>query len=89
MKVFVHHLSTHTRRIIASKRMIDFAVATAVARYNAGYIEASLCEKLGVQMSQGVLKYLEKQDKKMDTPSRRKMRKRVLRRELEYAAGAF
>ena len=73
----------------ASKRKVDFGMAAAAARYNAGYMEASLCPFFGIQHSAGMLKYLKRLDMRMDTPTRRKMRKKITRKDLEYAAGAF
>ncbi|KAK3873732.1 hypothetical protein Pcinc_021268 [Petrolisthes cinctipes] len=73
----------------ASKRMIDFATATAVCNYNVGYVNSSLMETLGIEYTTSIDKYLVAKDKAMDTPIRRKMRNKKLKRELEYAAGAF
>ncbi|KAK3849062.1 hypothetical protein Pcinc_044169 [Petrolisthes cinctipes] len=73
----------------ASKRMVDFATATAVCNYNVGYVNSSLMETLGIEYTTSIDKYLVAKDKAMDTPIRRKMRNKKLKRELEYAAGAF
>ena len=69
--------------------MVDFAIATAVARYNAGYIESSLVELFGGTVTKELHQLLAKLDKTMETPTRRRMRRKVLRRDLEHAAGAF
>ncbi|KAK3888123.1 hypothetical protein Pcinc_007805 [Petrolisthes cinctipes] len=73
----------------ASKRMVDFATATAVCNYNVGYVNSSLMETLGIEYTTSIDKYLVAKDKAMDTPIRRKMRNKKLKRELEYASGAF
>ncbi|XP_068214089.1 uncharacterized protein [Palaemon carinicauda] len=75
----------------ANKRMVDFAVATAIARYNIGYLasSSSLFECLGIEVTTAVSKHLKQLDRLMDSPIRRKTRIQNLKRDMEYAAGGF
>lgn len=73
----------------ATKRMVDFATATAVSIFNVGYLKSNLADSLGIKSSASMLKYLAKKDKGMNSPWMRKMRNKKIRRELEYAAGRY
>lgn len=74
----------------ASPRMIKFATATAIANYNAGYLGSNFNHLLGIDFTTSMETYLKERDKKMDSPIRRKMRKKFIRKALEdYAAGGF
>ncbi|KAK4304562.1 hypothetical protein Pmani_023443 [Petrolisthes manimaculis] len=74
----------------ASKRMVDFATATAVCTYNMGYIGSNFTtDLLGIEYTVSMDNYLKAKDAKMVTPFRRKSRNKKVRRDLEYAAGAF
>lgn len=72
----------------ATKRMVDFAIATAVSIFSVGYLESNLADSLGIESSSSMLKYLTKKDKGMNCPWMRKVRNKI-RRELEYAAGGY
>ena len=69
--------------------MVTFATATAVANYHVGYVASNFAEVLGIIPTVEMKKYLENNDKVMDSPYRRKMRNKKLQKDLEYAAGAF
>ncbi len=69
--------------------MINFASATAVCNYNVGYTESSLTGILGIESTLSMEKYLQTKDVAMDSPYRRKLRNKNIRRDLEYAAGKF
>ncbi|KAK3882886.1 hypothetical protein Pcinc_012755 [Petrolisthes cinctipes] len=71
------------------KRSVDFATATATCNYNVGYLESNLTHLLGIQYTHAMDKYLKHKDTCLDAPIKRKMRKARVRKELEYAAGAF
>ncbi|KAK3887038.1 hypothetical protein Pcinc_008803 [Petrolisthes cinctipes] len=58
----------------ASKRMVDFATATAVCTYNVGYIGSNFTDLLGIEYTVSMDKYLKAKDASMDTPFRRKSR---------------
>lgn len=74
----------------ASPRMIKFATATAIANYNAGYLGSNFNHLLGIDFTTSMETYLKERDNKMDSPIRRKMRKKFIRKALEdYAAGGF
>ncbi|KAK4302803.1 hypothetical protein Pmani_025132 [Petrolisthes manimaculis] len=71
------------------RRSVDFATATAVCNYNVGYMESNITHLLGIEYTHAMDKYLKHKDETMDAPIKRKMRKVRIRKELEYAAGAF
>lgn len=74
----------------ASPRMVKFAAATAVATYNAGYETGFFSSLLNIEFTASMQAYLQGKDKEMDTPVRRKMRQKFVRKSLvDYAAGAF
>lgn len=73
----------------ASKRIVDFTTATAISNYNVGYVGSSVTEILGIEYTVAMDKYLIAKNVSIDTPIRRKMRNNKIRRDLEYAPGAF
>lgn len=73
----------------ASPRMIKFATVTAIANYNAGYLGSNFNHLLGIDFTTSMETYLKERDNKMDSPIRRKMRKKFIRKALDYAAGGF
>ena len=73
----------------ATKRMLDFATATAVSNYNMGYAASYLPTKLGIESNANLESYLKKQDDIMDISYKKKMRNRRLQADKYYAAGKF
>lgn len=70
--------------------MVKFATATAIAIYNAGYLGSNFNHLLGIDFTTSMETYLKEKDLKMDSPIRRRMRIKFLRKGFEdYAAGAF
>ena len=74
----------------ASPRIIKFAATTAVALHNAGYEGGFFSALLNTDLTSSMQAYLQRMDKNMDTPVRRKMKQKFVRKTLvDYAAGRF
>ncbi|KAK4328417.1 hypothetical protein Pmani_001165 [Petrolisthes manimaculis] len=58
-------------------------------QYKVGYIGSNFTDLLGIEYTVSMDKYLKAKDASMDTPFIRKSRNKKVRRDLEYAAGAF
>lgn len=67
-----------------SKRMLDFAAATAVSNYNAGHAASHLDAALGFSRTHLSSHYLRAQDAMMDAPAKRKQTE-----DSDYTAGGF
>lgn len=65
-----------------SKRMVDFAAATAVCNY-VGYLSSDITDRLAIKFITTVEKYLNPRDAAKDIPYRRKQRNSRIRRDLE------
>ena len=47
---------------MAPKIFVNFATATAVGHYNAGYELTDLCDKFGIETLSGLIKYLKNEE---------------------------
>ena len=60
----------------ATKKRLDFAAAHATCDYNVGYVSSNLHQLLGVPYTNILDKYLQKKDKLMNLPVKKKMRQK-------------
>ncbi|KAK3883338.1 hypothetical protein Pcinc_012374 [Petrolisthes cinctipes] len=73
----------------ATKQILDFAVATATAVYNTGYVASNINKLLGIPYSKHLDNHLKTLDDIMDFPLKRKVRNKRLQQDQEYASGSF
>ncbi|MPC51259.1 hypothetical protein E2C01_045104 [Portunus trituberculatus] len=64
----------------ASPRMVNFAAATAIATYNAGYEGGFFSSLLNTEFTSSMQAYLQRKDKDIDTPVIRKMKQKFVRK---------
>ena len=71
------------------KRKLEFAVAHATSKYNAGHLDSNIYIEIGLPLTAITATYLKSKNNTMDCPLKRKMRNRRLQEELYYEAGSY
>ena len=70
-----------------TKRKLNFAAALATADYNVDYVASNLHQRLGILYTHILHEHLTRKDKRMDKPRTKKMRNKLLQRDIFYSPG--